>query len=62
MFAPAVRSQFLDWDDLENFTSNPSYRGLGRSQLEWMWTTTLLGHYVAWMSRPLGPSVVVQEG
>jgi len=52
VFAPAVRSQFLDWDDLENFTNNPNYRGLGRSELEWMWTTTLLGHYVplAWMT------------
>src|SRR5262249_24807418 len=29
-----------------------SFRGLGRTQLEWMWTTTLLGHWVplAWMT------------
>ena len=52
VFAPAVHHQFLDWDDLENFTSNQSFRGLGRTQLEWMWTTTLLGHWVplAWMT------------
>ena len=52
VFAPAVRNEFLDWDDLENFTNNPNYRGLGWTQLAWMWTTVLLGHYVplTWMT------------
>ena len=51
-FAPSVLSQFVDWDDLENFTVNPFYRGLDWSHLKWMWTTTLLGHYVpvTWMT------------
>lgn len=51
-FAPALHNQFVDWDDLENFTKNPNYRGLGWAQLEWMWTTVLLGHYVplTWMT------------
>ena len=51
-FAPSLLSQFVDWDDLENFTVNPFYRGLGWSHLKWMWTTTLLGHYVplTWMT------------
>jgi protein O-mannosyl-transferase len=42
----------VDWDDLENFTTNPAYRGLAGAQLAWMWTTFLLGHYVpiAWMT------------
>jgi len=42
-FAPSLLNQFVDWDDLENFTANPFYRGLGWSHLRWMWTTTLLG-------------------
>jgi tetratricopeptide (TPR) repeat protein len=52
VFAPSLPNQFVDWDDLENFTVNPSYRGLGWSHLKWMWTTTLLGHYVplTWMT------------
>jgi protein O-mannosyl-transferase len=51
-FAPALHNQFIDWDDVDNFTSNPSYRGLGWTQLKWMWTSALLGHYVpvTWMS------------
>jgi tetratricopeptide (TPR) repeat protein len=51
-FAPAVPHEFLNWDDLENFTVNPHYRGLGWAQLKWMWTTVLLGHYVpvTWMT------------
>ena len=51
-FAPALRCEFLNWDDLENFTVNPHYRGLGWTQLRWMWTTVLLGHYVpvSWMT------------
>jgi protein O-mannosyl-transferase len=51
-FAPTLHNQFVDWDDVDNFTSNPSYRGLGWSQLRWMWTSALLGHYVpvTWMS------------
>jgi protein O-mannosyl-transferase len=51
-FAPSLLNQFVDWDDLENFVTNPSYRGLGVAQLKWMWTTVLLGHYVpvTWMT------------
>jgi Flp pilus assembly protein TadD len=51
-FEPALHNQFLDWDDLENFTNNANFRGLGGPHLAWMWTTTLLGHYVpvTWMS------------
>jgi tetratricopeptide (TPR) repeat protein len=51
-FAPSLLNQFIDWDDLENFVANPSYRGLGFAQLKWMWTTVLLGHWVpiTWMT------------
>ena len=51
-FLPAIGGQFLSWDDSKNFVANPWYRGLGPERLQWMWTTTLLGHYVpiSWMS------------
>jgi Tfp pilus assembly protein PilF len=51
-FAPSLLNQFVDWDDLENFTTNLNYRGLSWTHLKWMWTTTLLGHYVpvTWMT------------
>ena len=51
-FLPAIGGQFLSWDDSKNFVANPWYRGLGPDQLHWMWTTTLLGHYVplSWIS------------
>src|SRR5881396_3156322 len=44
-FLPALQSQSVSWDDAENFLDNHYYRGLGWSQLHWMWTTHL-GHYI----------------
>ena len=51
-FLPALSADFVSWDDERNFLTNPHYRGLGLEQLRWMWTTTLLGHYVplSWMT------------
>jgi Tfp pilus assembly protein PilF len=51
-FLPALRNAFVDWDDYENLVNNSSYRGLGWSQLRWMFTTFHLGHYqpLSWMS------------
>jgi len=51
-FAPSLQNHFVDWDDPDNFITNPYYRGLGWTQLTWMWTTVLLGHYVpvTWMT------------
>src|SRR5881398_3891982 len=50
-FLPALQNQFVSWDDDENFLDNPHYRGLGWSQLRWMWTTHQ-GHYIplTWMT------------
>src|SRR5438128_350460 len=50
-FLPALHNQFVNWDDDKNFLDNPYYRGLGWSQLRWMWTTHL-GHYIplTWMT------------
>jgi len=51
-FLPALNGQFVNWDDDRNFLDNPGFRGLGWIQLKWMWTTTLMGHYIplTWMS------------
>jgi len=39
VFLPVLRNDFVSWDDLHMFPGNPHYRGLGREQLVWMWTT-----------------------
>jgi protein O-mannosyl-transferase len=51
-FIPALQGQFLNWDDFVNFSANPYYRGLGWAQIRWMFTATLMGHYIplTWMS------------
>src|SRR6059058_1727454 len=50
-FLPTLDNQFVNWDDADNFLDNPHYRGLGWTQLSWMWTTHL-GHYIplTWMT------------
>src|SRR5213594_1515420 len=50
-FLPTPQNQFVNLDDNDNFLDNPYYRGLGWSQLRWMWTTHL-GHYIplTWMT------------
>lgn len=45
-FLPALDGEFLDWDDTVNIVNNSGYRGLGWQQLRWMFTTTLMGHYI----------------
>lgn len=52
VFLPVLGADFVAYDDPENFLQNQHYRGLGWTQLRWMWTTTHLGHYVplSWMT------------
>ena len=59
VFIPALRAGFVSWDDDKNFLANPNYRGLGLTQLRWMWSTFLLGHYVplSWMTLGLDYSL-----
>jgi len=59
VFLPALAAGFVNWDDDENFLDNPNYRGLGATQLRWMFTTFLMGHYIplTWMT--LGMDYVV---
>src|SRR5438445_475708 len=51
-FLPTLDNQFVNWDDDKNLLKNPHYRGLGWSQLRWMWTPVHLGHYIplTWMT------------
>ena len=52
MFSPALRNGFVDWDDHVNLLENPNYRGLGWTQIRWMFSSTLMGHYipVTWLT------------
>ena len=52
VFLPALKAGFVNWDDDTNFLDNANYRGLGLAQLQWMFTTFLMGHYIpfTWMT------------
>src|SRR5437899_1623858 len=52
VFAIGLRNEFVQWDDQANLAQNPYFRGLGPAQLAWMFTTTLMGHYipVTWLT------------
>src|SRR5437016_893432 len=66
-FLPALQNGFVNWDDDINFLRNVHYRGLGPSELRWMFTTSIgtgqwipltwltlgLG-YILWGMRPAG--------
>jgi hypothetical protein len=46
-FLPLLGNGFIrNWDDNLNFLDNPHYRGLGPTQLRWMFTTFHAGHYM----------------
>ena len=52
MFSPALLNGFVNWDDQVNLLENPGYRGLGWTHIRWMFSTTLMGHYIpiTWLS------------
>jgi Flp pilus assembly protein TadD len=52
VFLPTLENDFVAWDDSKALYENPDYRGLGWPQLRWMFSTTLLGHYIplTWLS------------
>jgi protein O-mannosyl-transferase len=64
-FLPALEGEFVDFDDIYNFTLNPHFRGLGPAQLAWMagltpsrhfWgPLTWLTHGVEWLAWGLNP-------
>lgn len=51
-FFPVLQNGFVDWDDDQNLLDNPNYRGLGWTQLRWMFTTFHMGHYqpLSWVT------------
>ncbi len=51
-FLPALQNGFVNWDDADNLLENPNYRGLGWTQLRWMFTAFHMGHYqpLSWLS------------
>jgi protein O-mannosyl-transferase len=44
-FLPVLWNGFADLDDGKNLVSNPLYRGLGWTEVSWMFTTLHNGHY-----------------
>jgi protein O-mannosyl-transferase len=52
VFSPALRNEFVNWDDYDLLVDNPRYRGLGWEQLRWMFSTFHQGHYqpLSWMT------------
>src|SRR5262244_1665110 len=65
-YLPTLANGFVNFDDIENFLNNRAYRGLGWTQLRWMFTTWNLGgliplswitlgfDYVIWGMDPAG--------
>src|SRR5262245_59415272 len=65
-YLPTLANGFVNFDDIENFINNRGYRGLGWTQLRWMFTTWNLGglipltwitlgfDYVIWGMDPVG--------
>ena len=58
-FLGVLQNGFVNWDDPVNFLNNPSYRGLGFSQLKWMFTTFYMGHYIPLTWLTLGADYLV---
>src|SRR5262245_51066526 len=66
VFLPVLWNGFVEWDDQVNLTQNLAFRGLTWPQIQWMFTTVLLGHwipltwltfgldFVLWEMRPAG--------
>lgn len=52
VFLPALRNDFVEWDDVVNLVDNPHYRGFHWPQIRWMFTAALMGHYipVTWLT------------
>jgi tetratricopeptide (TPR) repeat protein len=49
---PVLQHQFVEWDDDEILLNNVHYRGLGATELQWMFTTFHMGHYqpLSWVT------------
>lgn len=51
-FLPALRGEFLNWDDDKLLTENMGFRGFWPANVRWMFSTMLLGNYqpLTWLS------------
>jgi protein O-mannosyl-transferase len=51
-FYPALQNKFVNWDDYKNIVENPHYRGLGWTNIQWMFTTFHVGHFqpLSWVT------------
>jgi protein O-mannosyl-transferase len=51
-FLPALWNEFIDWDDFKTLVENTHYRGLGWTQIRWMFSTFHMGHYqpLSWLT------------
>jgi protein O-mannosyl-transferase len=52
VFGHALYNEFVQWDDPVNLVDNQNFRGLGWTQIRWMFSSTLMGHYipVTWLT------------
>ena len=52
VFLPTLQNGFINFDDPDNLLNNPNYKGLGWSNLSWMFTAFHLGHYhpLTWLT------------
>jgi Tfp pilus assembly protein PilF len=46
VFVHGLYNEFVEWDDPINLVKNQHYRGLGWTQISWMLSATLMGHYI----------------
>jgi tetratricopeptide (TPR) repeat protein len=46
LFSPSVRFGFLPWDDQRNLAVIPGFRGASSSDLSWILTSRVMGHWV----------------
>ncbi len=46
VFSPTLRFPFLPWDDQRNLSVLPGFRGESSSDLSWIWTARVMGHWV----------------
>jgi len=52
VFAPALRNDFVAWDDPENIINNPHIRGLSGEHIAWAFSTFHMGHWqpLSWLT------------
>ena len=52
VFFPAMRNDFVDWDDTDNFIRNQYIRGLSWENIQWMFSTFHMGHFqpLTWLT------------